>query len=184
MTVIFETHECLVNSVGHALWLTHFTPARRNHLGFVNLLLKEFCSLEICCALFGTYPANIVGVLSSHYIDELRLSQLSIARTDSPILEKIYRKFPNFIIGTYKFHLNAEDDEYASFPDYSVYEITHDGVTVPFLITVIDVAVQCRSKSNINLAEFIWENAGIFAFKMYGTVRHAYGPLPTPSRGY
>ena len=51
-----------------------------------------------------------------------------------------------------------------------MYEITHDGVTVPFLITVIDVAVECGSKSNINLAEFMWENASIFAFKMYGIV--------------
>jgi len=159
-----------VNSVGLALLLTHFTPARRDHLACVNLLLKEFCSLDICCALVGTYPAYIAGVLSSHYVDELRLSQLCIARTDSPILENIYRKFPNFTIGPYKFYLNADDDEYASFPDYSVYEITHDGVTEPFLITVIDVAIQCGSKSNINLAEFIWANASIFAFKMYGIV--------------
>jgi len=102
-------------------------------------------------------------------VDELRLSQLCIARTDSPILENIYRKFPNFTIGPYKFHSTAED-EYASFPDYSLYESTHDGVTVSFLITIIDVAVQCGSKSNINLAEFMWENVNIFAFKMYGIV--------------
>jgi len=75
-------------------------------------------------------------------MDELRLSQLCIARTDSPILENIYRKISNFNIGPYKFHFTAED-KYASFPDYSVYEITHDGVTVPFLITVIDVAELC-----------------------------------------
>ena len=81
---LFETQECLLNSVEHALWLTHFTPARRDHLGFVNLLLEEFCSLDICCALVGTYPAYIAGVLSSHYVDELRLSQICIARTDSP----------------------------------------------------------------------------------------------------
>ena len=158
-----------MNIVGHALWLTHFTPARRVHLGFVNLLLKEFCSLDICCSFVVTYPAYIAGVLSSHYVDELRLSQLCIARTDSHILDNIYRKFPNFTIGPYKFHLTAED-EYASFPDYSVYEITYVSVTVPFLITVIDVAVQCGSKSNINLAEFMWENASIFALKMYGIV--------------
>jgi len=167
---LLETQECLVNSVGNALCLTHFTPARRDHLGFVNLLLKEFCSMDICCALVGTYPAYIAGVLSSYYVDELRVSQLCIARTDSPILENIYRKVPSFTIGPYKFHLNKEDDEYASFPDYSVYEITHDGVTVPFHFTVVDVAVKCGSKSNINLAEFIWENASIFTFKMYGIV--------------
>jgi len=46
----------------------------------------------------------------------------------------------------------------------------HMTVSVPFLITVIDVAVPCGSKSNIILAEFIWENARIFAFKMYAIV--------------
>ena len=166
---LLETQECLVNSVGHSLCLTHLTPARRDHLGFVNLLLKETCSMDFCCALVGTYPAYIAGVLSSYYVDELRVSQLCIARTDSPILENIYRKFPNFTIGTYKFHLIAED-EYVSFPDCSAYAITRDDVTVPFQFTVIDVAVQCGSQSNINLAEFMWENASIFAFKMYGIV--------------
>ena len=63
-----------------------------------------------------------------------------------------------------KFHLTAED-EYANYPDYSVYEITHDGVTVPFLLAVVDVSVPCGSKSNIYLAELMWENASIFAFK-------------------
>jgi len=43
-------------------------------------------------------------------------------------------------------------------------------VTVLFLITFIDVFVPCGSKSNINLAEIIWENSSIFAFKMYGIV--------------
>jgi len=75
-----------------------------------------------------------------------------------------------------KFHLTAED-EYANYPDYSVYEITHDGVMVPFLLAIVDVSVPCGSKSNINLAELMWENASIFAFKMYGIV---CVPLDTP----
>jgi len=74
-----------VYSVGHALWLTHFTPARRDHLGFVNLLLKEFCSLDICCALVGTYPVYIAGVLSSHYVDQLRLSQVLLPELTPPL---------------------------------------------------------------------------------------------------
>jgi len=139
----------------------------------MNLLLKEFCSLDIYCVLVETYPAYIAVVFSLHYADQLRLSQICIARTDPPINDNINRKFPNFNIGTYKFHLKAEDDEFASFPDYSEHEITPDGVTVPFLITVIDVAVQCGSKSNINLVEFMWENASIFAFKMYGGSKRA-----------
>jgi len=141
---LFETQECLVNIVGHALWLTHYTPARRDHLGLANLLLIELCSLDICCHVVGTYYAYIEGVLSSYYVVERRLSELCIARTDSPILDYIYRKFPNFNIGPFKFHLTAED-EYANFPDYSVYEITRDRVTVLFIITVIDLSVPCGS---------------------------------------
>jgi len=118
---LFETLECLVknNIAGNALWLTNFTPARRDHPAFVNLLLQNFCALDICCALVGTYPAYIAGVLISHYMDHLRLSHLCIARTDSPILDNIYRKFNNFDIGPFNFHLIAED-EYANFPDCSV----------------------------------------------------------------
>jgi len=60
------------NIVGQALWLMHFTPAKLDHLGFVNRLLKTFCELDICCDLIETYPANIAGVLSSHYVDCIR----------------------------------------------------------------------------------------------------------------
>jgi len=128
-----------------------------------------FCALDICCALVGTYPAYIEGVLSSHYVDRLRLGQLCIARTDSHILDNIYKKFPTFEIGPFGFHITAEE-EYANYPDYSVNEITHGDVTLPFLLAVVDVSVHCGSKPSINLVEFMWENACIFAFKMYGIV--------------
>ena len=96
---IFETQECLVknNIARHAVSVTHFTPARPDHLGFVNRLLNVFCALDICCALVGTYAAFIAGVHRSHYVDHLRLGQLCIARTDSPIIDNIRRwvyKFP------------------------------------------------------------------------------------------
>ena len=51
-------------------------------------------------------------------------------------------------------------------------------MTVPFLIAIVDVSVPCGSKANINLAEFMWENTSIFAFKMYGIV---CVPLDTPT---
>jgi len=140
-------------------------------------LIKKLCALDIFCALVGTYPAYTADVHSSHYVDQLRLSQLCIARTHSTILNNIYRKFHNFDIGPFKFHLTAED-EYANFPDYSVYEITHDSVTVPFLFTVINVSVTCGLKTNINLAVFMWENSSIFSFKMYGIVSD---PFDTPT---
>ena len=106
---LYESQEFLVrdNIARSALWLTHFTPVRLDHLGFVNHLLKTFCALGICCALVGTYPAYIVCVLSSHYVDRLRLSQLCIARTNSPILD-IDRKFPTFEIGPFRFRITQK----------------------------------------------------------------------------
>jgi len=86
------------------------------------------------------------------------------ARTDSPILVKIYRNFPNLDIGLFKYHIFAED-EYANNPEHSVYDITHDDITVPFLLAVVDVSVLSGSKSTINLAEFIWENSSILHSK-------------------
>ena len=157
--------------------MTHFTPARLDHLGFANRLLKTFRELDICCALVGTYPAYIAGVISSYYMDSLRLGQLCIARTDYPILDNIYKKLPTFEIGPFRFSITA-GEEYANYRSYSVYEITQGDVTVPFLLAIVDVSVLCGSKANINLAEFMWENASIFAFKMYGIV---CVPLDTPT---
>jgi len=117
-------------------------------------LCETFCELDICCALVGTYPACITGVLSSHYVERLRVSQLCIARTDSPILDNIYRKCPNFQVGPFRFSINA-GKEYANYRNYSGYEITYGDVTVPFLLAVVDVSVNWGSKSSINLAEIM-----------------------------
>ena len=51
---------------------------------FVNHLLKKFWALHIRCAFVGNYPAYIAGVLSTYYYERLRVSQLCIAKTDSP----------------------------------------------------------------------------------------------------
>jgi len=52
---LFRTHYELVNRADHAVWLTEFTPARVDHLGFVNRLLQTFCELDICCVLVNAY---------------------------------------------------------------------------------------------------------------------------------
>jgi len=106
------------------MWQMHFSPVRLEILGFVVLLLKTFCTLHICCGLVGKYPAYIAAVLSYHCIERLRVSQLGIPTTDSPIHD-IYRKYPKFEIGPFRFSITTEED-YASFSDYSVYEITRD----------------------------------------------------------
>jgi len=118
-----ETQHFLVknNIAGHTVWWTHFSSERLDHLGFVNHLLNTFCALDISCALVGTFPAYIAGLLISHYVDTLRVSQQCIARTDSPILDNIYRKFSNLVLGPFKFHITAEE-EYAKKNDYSVYK--------------------------------------------------------------
>jgi len=102
---------------------------------------------------------------------------LFIARTDSSIFDNIYRKLPTFGIGPFRFRITAEE-EYTDYPDYSVYEITHDGVTVPFLLAIVNISVHGGSKSSINLPEFMCEKACIFTFKMYATV---CVPLDTPT---
>jgi len=103
-------------------------------------LIKTFCELEICCALVGKYPAYIAGVLTSYYKDSLRLGQLCIFRTDSPILDNIYKKLPTFEIEPFMFSITA-GQEYANYRDNSVYEITYGDVTVPFLLAIVDVSV-------------------------------------------
>ena len=61
---MFTTQQELVKRACHAVWLTEFTPARIDHVGFVNRLLHTFCELDICCSLVNAYPAYIAGALS------------------------------------------------------------------------------------------------------------------------
>ena len=77
-----------------------------------------------------------------------------IVSIDSPNLDKLYGKFPMFEVGPFGFQI-MEAEEYANFPDYSLYGVKNEGVTVPYDITVVDVAVRCGSRSSINLADFL-----------------------------
>jgi len=123
---LFRTQQDLVKSAGHAVWLTEFTPARLDHLGFVNRLLHTFCELDICCVLVNAYPAYIASFLRVYSIGVGKLSKISLlyfARVDSPIHDNIYTKVPSFQIGPFTFSL-TESERYVEFPDYSVFEIT------------------------------------------------------------
>ena len=148
---MFQTQELLVNGkiAGNAIWLKDFTPVRLDLLRFGNRLLETFCSLDIYCAFTGTYPAYIAGVLSSYYSQRPAVGELHIARTDSTILDKIYRKHYTFEIGPFELGL-TEWLEYENFPDYSSYDITYEGVTVTVHITIVDVSAYCGSQSSIN----------------------------------
>ena len=106
---MFKTHEFLLNwnVAGNAIWLTHFTPVRVEHLRIVKRLLETFCALDICCAITGTYFAYIACALSSYYSQRPAVGELHIARTNSSILDKIYRKNYTFEFGPFEFGLTA-----------------------------------------------------------------------------
>ena len=85
---MFRTQQDLVKRVGHAVWLTEFTPARIEHLGFVNRLLHTFCELDICCAL----------VIARTF---LTLNPVTYLQPNSPLTAEGYtipypRYLPNF----------------------------------------------------------------------------------------
>ena len=165
---LFRTQQELVKRAGHAVWLTEFTPARIDHLGFVNRLLHTFCELDICCALVNAYPTYIAGALSVYSTGGNVVSLLYIPRTDSPILDNIYSKVPSFQIGPFTFSLTALE-LFANYRDYAMFAITQGAETVQFLIGVVD-SVTCGAKSSINLLEFLWDTRVLFAFQTYGIV--------------
>ena len=93
---LFRNQQDLVNRAGHAMWLTEFTPARLDLLGFVNRLLQTFCKLDICCALVNTYSAYFAGVFSLFSTGGGKVSLLYFARVDSPCLTIFTIKYPPF----------------------------------------------------------------------------------------
>jgi len=143
-----------MNVAGHAVWFPHFTPKSLDHLDFVHHLLRTYCELDICCAITGTYPAYIAGVLTSYYRTQPVIRTLCIARTLSTILDNVYRKVDTFVIGPFQFHL-TEREKYEAFPDVSNYDITFENVTVCFSVPIVNVSPSCGSKSSINLTNFI-----------------------------
>ena len=88
---MFRTQQDLVRREVHAVWCTEFTPARLDYPAFVNRLLQTSCELDSCCALVNAYLGYIAGVLSVFSAGGIRLSILYIARTDSPIIDNIYK---------------------------------------------------------------------------------------------
>ena len=119
----------------------------------------------------------IAGRFLSYYNVKHILGHFCVAETNSALLDSLFKKHHAFEIGPFEFQIFVER-EYVNFPDYSVYEITHEGVTIPFQITFDDASVNYRPQSCIYLAEFIWENICIFTFRMYAMLRI---PLDAPT---
>jgi len=132
---LFESQRLLKNTIGNAICLTQFTPANLDHLIFVRLLLETFCTLGICCALAGLYPAYIAGMLSSFYKERFCICHLYVAKYSSAILDPLFRKTRTFKIEPFGFRLIYER-EYENFQDYSTYEITHGDVSLDFRIVI------------------------------------------------
>jgi len=166
---MFRTQQDMVKRAGHAVWLNEFTPAVLEYLAFVNRLMQTLCELDICCVLVNAYPAYIAGVLSVFSTGGIRLSLLYIARTDSPIVDNIYKNVPSFQVGPFTFALSASQDKDIN-PDYNVYALIFGEDTVELLIGLVDVTDNCGSRSSINLMEFMWESTIIFAFTKYWIV--------------
>jgi len=111
-------------TIRHAIWLGQFTPVRHDHLLFVQALLQAFCSLGICCALTGLYPAYIAGMFDRHTMEEeFCVCHLYIAKSTSAILGSLLRKAHEFTIRAFDFRFKPNQD-YKHFHDYSTYKIS------------------------------------------------------------
>jgi len=81
---LFEIHQYLQPYAGNSIWLTQFQPKKQEHLNFVLLLLCTLCKVDISCAISGTYPAYVVGMISSYYA-----ATLCVAKHNSVIINPL-----------------------------------------------------------------------------------------------
>jgi len=131
---LFPTQQSLVNEAGCRMFPTFHSHEIRSFTIFA-LPIINFLWLYICCALTGTYPAYIAGVFTSYYRTKPVIAGLHIARTASTILDNIYSETDTFVFGNFQFLL-TQWEEYEAFPDFFIYDITFEHVTVPFQITL------------------------------------------------
>jgi len=115
---LFETHRNLQPFAGNSIWLTQFHPKKQEHLNFMRLLLCTLCKLNICCAISGTYPAYVAGMLSSYFA-----VTLCVAKNNSVIIDPLSEMAQNFMIGPFEFQLHENQ---VNAPDYKVYNITYE----------------------------------------------------------
>lgn len=103
---MFKTHQLLQSTAGTSTWVTEFRPISHEHLNFVELLLRTFCMLGICCALSGTFPAFIAGMFNSYFVVTLCIAINSSTILD-PLLGRNGYQRQTFPIGPFKFTLSA-----------------------------------------------------------------------------
>jgi len=73
------------------------------------------------------------------------------------------QKAAKFTVGSFKFQLRSRG-AFKRYADYSAYDVSYEGVTLTFLLVLIDTAVDCSPRASLNFVEFIWHNIKIFAF--------------------
>jgi len=172
-TSLFDTQRDFSTSIRHAIWLTQFTHERHDHLHFVRALLQAFCSLGICCPFSGLYPAYIAGVLEKYCLeDDFCICLLYVAKCTAAILEPLLKKAAKFTIGSFDFQFRSRE-VFDSYADYSAYDVSYEGVTLTFLLALVN----CSPRASLNFVEFIWDNIMTFAFIKYAIV---CTPLETP----
>ena len=141
---MYRTQQAVVKRAGHAVWLNEFSPARLEHLGFVNRLMQTLCELDICCAIVNAYPAFIAGVTSVYSLGGNVISLLNIARTECPTLDNFNGKVPSFQVGPFTFSLTVLDQyaNYSEYRDYSLFTVSQGDEAVQLLVGVVD-SVTC-----------------------------------------
>ena len=68
-------------------------------------------------------------------------------------------------------------EEHTDNDDFLYYEISYEGISIPFRIIVMDATKECYPESNLNFVEFIWKYLAVVKFKMYAIV---VVPFATP----
>ena len=76
------------------------------------------CKLYICCAISGTYPAYVAGMLSSYFA-----LTLCVAKHSSVIINPLCEMAQNFTIGPFEFRLHENQ---LNAPDYKIYNIHNE----------------------------------------------------------
>ena len=124
--------------------------------------------LGVCCVISETYHAYLAGIFNSFC-----KVTLYVEKTKSPILEPLFRRNQNFAIGPFEFELKVEKAPECTFND-----VTSGDIKFLFKIIAIDSWIKCGPRACLNFTEFIWNNLGIFSFKLYALFAAPFDPSP------
>jgi len=129
-----------------------------------------FCSLGICCAFTGLCPAYTASLLDKYCLeDDSCVCHLYVTKGTSTILGPLLKKAAKFTIGSFHFQFSSRE-AFEHYADYSAYDVTYEGMTLTFLLVLVDTAIDCSPRASLNFVVFIWHNIKTFAFIKYAIV--------------